>query len=137
MEHRGLQGFISRHRYAIVSSVSAAGTPQSAIVGIAVTSELEIVFDTLRSTRKYRNLMARSACSVVVGSGEQTLQFEGIAREPQGDELLRCRENYFSAWPDGRERLDWPDLTHLVITPQWIRYSDYDQSPPSICEMRF
>jgi len=137
MEHLALHGFICRHRYAIVSSVSDAGTPQSALVGIAVTSELEIVFDTLRATRKYRNLIARPACSVVLGSGEQTLQFEGIACEPRGDELLRYREVYFSAWPDGRERLDWPDLTHLVITPRWIRYSDYDLSPPSICEIRF
>jgi hypothetical protein len=137
MERRALHAFVSRHRYAIVSSVSDAGTPQSAIVGIAVTDALEIVFDTLRATRKYRNLVARPACSAVVGSGEQTLQFEGLAREPQGEELLRYRETYFSAWPDGRERLDWHDLTHLVLTPQWIRYSDYDRTPPSIREMRF
>jgi len=137
MERSALYTFISRHRYAIVSSVSDAGLPQSALVGIAVTSELEIVFDTLRSTRKYRNLIARPACSAVVGSGEQTLQFEGVAREPQGDELLRYREIYFSAWPDGRERLNWNDLTHLVVSPRWIRYSDYDKSPPGVSEMRF
>jgi hypothetical protein len=137
MEHRALHTFIHRHRYAIVSSVSDAGSPQSALVGIAVTNELEIVFDTLRSTRKYRNLIARPACSAVVGSGEQTLQFEGIASEPRSDEMFRFREVYFSAWPDGRERLEWQDLTHLVITPKWIRYSDYDLSPPRICEMRF
>jgi hypothetical protein len=137
MEHLALHAFISRHRYAIVSSVSEAGGPQSALVGIAVTDGLEIVFDTLRSTRKYRNLIARTACSVVVGSGEQTVQFEGVAFEPQGDELLRYREIYFSAWPGGRERLDWHDLAHLVITPKWIRYSDYGRLPPSICEMRY
>jgi general stress protein 26 len=137
MEHQALHAFLYRHRYAIVSSVSEAGSPQSALVGIAVTNELEIVFDTLRSTRKYRNLIARPACAVVVGSGEQTVQFEGIACEPRGDEMLRFREVYFSAWPDGRERLDWPDLTHLVVKPKWIRYSDYDLNPPSICEMRF
>jgi hypothetical protein len=136
MEHLALHAFISRHRYAVVSSVSDAGTPQSALVGIAVTNELEIVFDTLRSTRKYRNLIARPACSAVVGSGEQTLQFEGVACEPVGDELVRYREIYFSAWPDGRERLDSPGLTHLVLTPQWIRFSDFDRSPPTISEMR-
>jgi len=38
---------------------------------------------------------------------------------------------YFSAWLDRRERLDWPDLTHLVITPKCIRYSEYDPSPPA------
>jgi hypothetical protein len=137
MERSALHAFIQRHRYAIVSSVSDAGAPQSALVGIAVSNDLEIIFDTLRSTRKYRNLIARPACSVVVGSGEQTLQFEGVAWEPGGEEQLRYREIYFSAWPDGRERLDWSDLTHLVVTPEWIRYSDYDRSPPSISETRF
>ena len=134
MDQAVLYAFIHRHRYAIVSSVSDAGAPQSALVGIAVTNELAIIFDTLRATRKYRNLIARPACSAVIGLGEQTLQLDGAAYEPQGDELPRYREIYFSAWPDGRERLDWPDLTHLVIRPSWIRYSDYDASPPIIYE---
>ncbi len=132
-----MHGFISRHRYAVVSSVSDAGTPQSALVGIAVTDALEIVFDTMRATRKYRNLIARPACSVVVGSGEHTLQLDGVAFEPQGDALLRYRDVYLAVWPDGRERLEWDGLTHLVITPRWIRFSDYDQSPPGISESHF
>jgi Pyridoxamine 5'-phosphate oxidase len=57
---------MAEHRYSVVSSISPTGTPQSALVGIAVTEQLEIIFDTLRSTRKYRNLKARPACSVVL-----------------------------------------------------------------------
>jgi hypothetical protein len=136
-EHLALHAFMSRHRYAVVSSVSDAGTPQSALVGFAVTDALEIVFDTMRATRKYRNLIARPACSVVVGSGEQTLQLDGVAFEPQGDALLRYRDVYLAVWPDGRERLEWDGLTHLVITPQWIRFSEYDQNPPVIAEVVF
>jgi len=41
--------------------------PESALVAIAVTEDLEIVFDTLDSTRKYRNLISNPKASVVVG----------------------------------------------------------------------
>lgn len=138
MTQADLLGFLTRHRYGVVSSLSPDGVPQSALVGIATTSALEIVFDTLQSTRKYRNLMARPGCSFVVGCmEEQTLQFEGTASEPRGRELQRYQEIYFRAWPDGPERLKWPGITHLVVRPTWIRYSDFDQRPPLIEEFRF
>lgn len=134
MERSELYRFMRQHRYGVVSSIAADGTPQSALVGIATTPELEIIFDTLRTTRKYANLSRNPHCSFVVGSGEQTLQFEGIAEEPTGEDLVRYQSAYFEVWPDGRARLSWPNLTHLVVHPKWLRYSDYDQSPPSIWE---
>jgi hypothetical protein len=136
MNKRDLHAFMAVHRYGVVSSISSTGTPQSALVGIAVTDQLEIVFDTLRSTRKYGNLKARPACSVVLGfPGEKTLQLEGKAMEPDGAERARYQEAYFSNWPDGRDRLDWIGLTHLVVRPTWIRFSDFDQRPPLIEEI--
>ena len=130
-----LYALMAPHRYGVVSSISKAGTSQSALVGIAVTAELEIIFDTLRTTRKYRNLMALPLCSIVLGfPGEQTLQFEGRAMEPQGAELTRYQEVYFSVWPDGRDRMEWAGMTYLVARPTWIRFSDFYQSPPLIRE---
>ncbi len=133
-----LHSFLIRHRYAVLSSLSAAGTPQSALVGIAVTPDLEIIFDTLASTRKHANLVANPACSFVIGtSEEQTLQYEGIAAIPTGPALKRYQQIYFAAWPDGIARMSWPGLTHFVVRPHWIRYSDFDQSPPFIEETYF
>ncbi len=133
-----LYSFLSQHRYGVVSSISPAGTPQSALVGIATTPDLEIVFDTVKSSRKYPNLIARPACSFVVGwAGEQTVQFEGIAAEPKVPELKHYQEMYFAVWPDGPSRLSWPGITHFVVRPRWIRYSDYDQRPPLIEESTF
>ena len=131
--------FLRRNRYAVLSSLSSAGAPQSALVGIAVTPELEIVFDTLKSSRKFANLAARPACSLVIGgwSSEQTTQFEGEAFEPTGEERARHLETYFEVWPGGRERMQWPGITHFVVRPRWVRYSDFDQKPPLIEEFRF
>ncbi len=138
MDRLFLHSFLSRHRYGVVSSLSSAGTPQSALVGIAVSPELEIIFDTVKSSRKYRNLIANPACSFVVGwGGEQTVQFEGVAEESQGSELKRFQEIYFAAWPDGPARMSWPGITWFVVRPRWIRYSDFDQNPPVIEEMVF
>ena len=82
-----LFGFISGCKLAVLASVSPEGVPQSALVGIAVTEELEIVFDTLDTTRKFRNLTVNSKASFVIGwFGEKTVQFEGEAFLPEGQE---------------------------------------------------
>jgi hypothetical protein len=65
------------------------------------------------------------------------VQFEGVAIEPEGTELKRYQDVYFAVWPDGPSRLSWPGLTHFVLKPRWIRYTDFDQSPPLIVEMSF
>jgi len=105
-----------QHRYGVVLSISGNGTPQSALVGIATTPSLEIIFDTVMTSRKYPNLIERSSCSFVVGwSGERTVQFEGFAEEPGGSELKRCQEIYFKAWPDGPARTSCPGIAYFVV----------------------
>jgi Pyridoxamine 5'-phosphate oxidase len=127
--------FMRRHRYCVVSSV-ADDVPQSAVVGFAVSPELEIIFDTLRSSRKYRNLIANPSAAVAMWTGETTVQYEGVAAElSPADE--RYREIYFETWPDGRDRLNWPGLTHFVIRPKWARLSDFDARPPRIEDLTF
>ncbi|MGA3010067.1 MAG: pyridoxamine 5'-phosphate oxidase family protein [Terracidiphilus sp.] len=138
MDSAAIYSFMLRFRYGVVSSISRGGSPQSALVGIATTPELEIIFDTVKSSRKYSNLVERPSCSFVVGwGGEQAVQFEGVAFEPEGAELKRYQEVYFSAWPDGPARMSWPGITYFVVRPKWIRYSDFDQSPPLIVEIAF
>ena len=57
---------------------------------------------------------------------EITVQLEGVADEPQGVELDRLKEEYFKAYPDGRERQSWQGITYLRVKPKWIRYSDFN-----------
>jgi pyridoxine/pyridoxamine 5'-phosphate oxidase len=138
MDRFALQAFMAGHRYGVVSSLSREGNPQSALVGIAVTTKLEIVFDTVKSSRKYANLIARPVCSLVVGwAGEQTVQLEGVAVEPVRDELRRYLEVYFAVWPECEEHLRWPGIACFVVRPRWIRYSDFDQRPALIAEFTF
>jgi pyridoxine/pyridoxamine 5'-phosphate oxidase len=138
MTEAGLYSFIAQCKLAVLSTVAQTGTPQSALVGIAVTPRLEIIFDTVKSSRKYSNLTARHRCSFVIGwAGEQTVQYEGEAVELTGTELKRCQEVYFQRWPDGPARLSWPGIVYFAVRPRWVRYSDFDQAPPLIQEFTF
>lgn len=112
------------------------GSPQAAVVGVAISDDLEIVFDTVTSTRKYQNLIKDPRIALVIGWDEVTAQIEGIADFPTGAELERIRECYFVAYPDGRDRLSWSGITHVRVRPHWVRYSDYTRTPPQITELR-
>jgi hypothetical protein len=138
MTKTDLHQFMAGCKLGVLSSIAESGTPQSALVGIAFTPDLEIVFDTVKSSRKYPNLIARRQCSFVLGwAGEKTVQYEGEARELEGADLKRCQEVYFRAWPDGPSRLSWPGIVYFAVRPCWIRYSDFDQNPPLIQEFTF
>ena len=137
MTRSELLAFMRRHRLAVQASVSASGA-QAAVVGIAVTDRLEIVFDTLASTRKMQNLRTNPRIALVIGGmldgDERTVQYEGMADEPSGDELEYAKAAYYAVYPDGPDRLSWPGLTYVRVRPTWIRYSDFGANPPAIVE---
>jgi hypothetical protein len=138
MDRAAIFSFLIQHRYAVLSSLSKDNSPQSALVGIAISPELEIIFDTLKSSRKYPNLISNPQCSVVIGwQNEITVQYEGRALEPTGHQRNHYQQIYFAAWPDGPSRLARPGITHLVVRPTWLRYSDFNQNPPQISELIF
>lgn len=140
MAEADLHSWLTKHKLGVLGTIGPTGAPQSALVGIAVTQQLEIVFDTVKSSRKYPNLIARPACSFVIGgwgAGEQTVQYEGEAQELKSGELERYHEIYFKAWPECRAHMSWPGIVYFVVRPTWVRYSDYDQNPPLIQEFTF
>jgi hypothetical protein len=138
MDARRLLDFLRGHRLAVQASVSSANGPQAAVVGCAVTDQFEIVFDTLESTRKARNLRQNNRLALVIGGlapgDERTVQYEGVADEPSGAELERLKNAYYAVYPDGPTRLTWTGLIYVRVRPTWIRYSDYNANPAEIVE---
>jgi hypothetical protein len=94
MTKSDLYSFIAGCKLGVISTLSWSVSVQSALVGIAVTQDLEIIFDTVKSSRKYSNLISNPVCSLVAGwAGEQTVQLRvsqlsckglscSVAREP-------------------------------------------------------
>jgi pyridoxine/pyridoxamine 5'-phosphate oxidase len=124
-------------RWAVQATVAPSGVPQAAVIGFAVTHDLELVFDTLKTSRKYRNMQKAPTMALVIGWDDaQTLQVEGVADEPKGAVLDRLKARYFEVFPDGREREAWKDIAYVRVKPAWFRYSDFRADPPKIIELK-
>ncbi len=135
MTRAELLAFLRMHRLAVVSTIHD-GAPQAAVVGIAISDDLEIIFDTLTTSRKYQNLRTDPRAALVIGwDAEQTAQLEGVADFPAGAELDTCKQVYFAAWPDGSEREAWPNIGYVRVRPKWVRFSDFGAVPVRIVEM--
>ena len=141
MNEADLLTFLRLHRWAIEATASPLLAPQAAIIGIAVTDKLELVFDTLASSRKAANLRVNPRMALVIGgwndSDPRTVQYEGVADLPSGAELERLKQVYFAAFQDGPTRLAWPGITYVRVRPAWVRYSDFRSEPPTITEQTF
>jgi general stress protein 26 len=121
-----LVAFVRRRGVAVVATRGPDGAPQAAEVGVAVTEDAEIIFDTSIHSREYHNILAFSQVALVVGGDEEvTVQSEGVADVLTGEDRDRCLRVYFQQYPEGRERALNPDIAHVRIRPLWIRLSDY------------
>lgn len=139
MTPRALLHFLRSHRLAVQASVSETVAPQAAVVGFAISDQFEIVFDTLASTRKAQNIRRNPKLAFVIGglkkADERTVQYEGIADEPVGEELEQLKQIYYAVFPDGPSRSSWLGLIYVRVKPTWLRYSDYNSDPPEIVEL--
>lgn len=133
MKRDELLDFLRAQPWAVEASVTGVGEPQAAVVGVAVTNNLELVFDTLGTSRKAVNLRANPRIALVVGWDDgQTAQIEGVTDEPVGAERQRVKDAYLRRFPDGHERAALPDITYFRVLPRWIRYSDFRTTPPIV-----
>lgn len=72
-------------------------------------------------------LQKNPAVACVIGcTTEVTVQYEGVAQELEGEDLVKYKKTYFSAFPDGPGRVSWPGITYFVVRPKRVRYCDYD-----------
>jgi pyridoxine/pyridoxamine 5'-phosphate oxidase len=132
-----LVDFIRARGLGVVSTTSQNGTPEAALVNLAVTQDLELVFYALQDSRKCANLRRDARIAVVIGwDDEKTLQCEGIADEPREPELGRLKQIYADARPRAAAQMAWPGLTYFRVRPKWVRLSDYGPKW-SVAELAF
>jgi uncharacterized protein YhbP (UPF0306 family) len=131
--------FMRMHVNAVEASVSPEGAPQAAVIGFAITDSFEIVFDSVDTTRKVKNLLLNPRVAFVIGgwmpNDERTVQYEGVVDRPEEPELERLKKIYYAKFPTGRLRLNWPGITYLRARPTWIRYRDFNKVPPTVLEL--
>ena len=138
MTKQFIYDFIKQHQLAVISTCNSANTPEAALIGIAVAEKLELVFDTVTTSRKYKNILQNPNVALVIGwDNETTVQYEGVAIELNNSDGDAFKEVYFDTFKDGRERAEtWANIVHFKIVPNWIRYSSFNE-PVVVEEMVF
>jgi hypothetical protein len=132
-----LYTFMKARDLCVVSTQSKDGAPQSALVNIAVTPALELIFYTIQTNRKCVNLRRDPRLAVAIGwDDETTLQYEGVADEPEDVDLANCKRIYLERFPERDGPSTWPGLTFFRVRPVWIRHSCY-RKPWSVEEFSF
>ena len=135
MELAEFVAFMRQSRLAVQASVSPETGPQAAVIGFVVSDAGELFFDTSNRSRKYQNLRRDPRLALVIGWDEQTLQYEGLADQPTGDELARFKALYFASFAEGASRERWPDIAYIRVRPRWLRYSDFRGLVPNLSEL--
>jgi hypothetical protein len=118
-----LVSFLRLYPFAVQASVTPNGAPQAAVVGVTITDDLELVFDTLGRTRKAGNLRHNPRIAFVLGGDDATVQYDGVADEPWGPERERLVGLHLERFPERRGREQLADLTYFRVRPLWIRYT--------------
>ena len=131
--------FIRQHQYGVLAPVSQDNIPESAFVGIVVTPDLKIIFDTIADTRKYENMLLNPNISFVIGwDNDRTVQYQGIAKIPTPAELEDLLPTYFEIFPEKNVKNEnLRDITYFYVEPTWIRYSDLNEDTRQIEEINF
>jgi hypothetical protein len=123
-----LYAFVKDRRHAVIATASNDGVPEAALINIAVTPDLEIVFETTSGTRKYANLMRNPRVCLVIGwEDDRTLQLDGFVDVlPEGREYERLKAFYVSAFPQKSSHEYWPGNDYYRVRPRWARLSNYN-----------
>lgn len=122
--------FIKQHDLMLLAT-SEGDQPQAAVVEFG---EIEykhlIIFDTLKTSRKYQNLKTNPKVAAVIGWDDSiTVQLEGNADELSGNDLVEAKAAYFDKNPRARKWENRENITYFAIKINWMRCSDLNQDP--------
>ncbi|HSW99859.1 MAG TPA: pyridoxamine 5'-phosphate oxidase family protein [Patescibacteria group bacterium] len=130
--------FIKKQKLATISTVNENAKPEAAVIGFGQTNNLELIFGTNNSSRKYKNVVKNSSVAFVIGWDEgATVQFEGIASELNDDDLPLIRDSYWSKSPDAEKYYEDEGQRYFRVRPTWIRYTDLKKEPWNIIVLEF
>jgi len=80
------------------------------------------VFDASVVSRVVANIARDPRVALIVRWPDETvLQVQGRADVPGGLMRDSCREAYFRAVPEARDRASSPEITHLRVVVDWLR----------------
>src|SRR5688572_24906373 len=102
--------FIKTQIHAVVSTCGHNLQPEAALVGFGETDQLELIFGTFNTSKKYHNLMENNKVAFVIGWENDyiTVQYEGLARELSPSELNPYLALYHHKVPSAAHYHEYP-----------------------------
>lgn len=123
--------FLDQFETCVIATVNSMGQPQAATVGFSVDDELKILFATNQDTRKSANIAKNAKVAMTFGfEGVKTVQFEGHASLVSKEDLGERLEAHYEKLPNARRHALKAGEIYYLITPTWLRFTDYTQKPP-------
>lgn len=133
-----IRDFIQTHSIAVISTVAPEGGPEAAVIEFGETDNLELIFDTFTTYRKFKNLQTNNRVAFVIGWDENiTVQYQGVAYELSGEELVKYKHLYFKKNPKAQRWESREEIRYFKVIPTWIRYSNLNVNPWEIHEINF
>lgn len=131
--------FIKSKPHTVISTCDKDNQPEAAVIGFGETDDLELVFGTYKTSRKYKNILKNNKVAFVIGwdSDYITVQYEGIAIEIFGEEREKYLSLFHSKLPSAAHYKNHPEQTYFKVKPTWIRYSDLSGDEEKIFEFKF
>lgn len=132
--------FLRNNTLMVISSIAESGEkPQAAVVAFSQNDNLELIFGTSNTTRKYKNIQKNPHVACVIGWDSEvgTVQYEGIAKEMSADESEKYGRIMLSKSPRSEKFVLMESQRYFVIKPTWIRLTDMTVRPHPIHVMTF
>lgn len=122
----------------VIATHGGGETPESAVVTISETDDMEIIFGSSELGRKNKNIAVNPHVSLVVGWDivvRETLQIEGVVvrvldSEREKIEALHCAKNPIFTKYNGN-----PSFQYFKLHPRWIRYANLSADHSGVWEV--
>jgi pyridoxine/pyridoxamine 5'-phosphate oxidase len=140
MTKQELFSFLNKNIHAVISTCGTNQQPEAALIGFGETENLEIIFGTFYTSKKYRNIQENNKVAFATGWEANlyiTVQYEGTARELKPEELDHYLKLYHTKVPSAAHYHEHPEQRYFLVTPTWIRYSDLSGEEEKIVEFTF
>jgi len=119
----------------MVIATESNSIPEAALMGFCEYDNLNLMFGTDTTTRKFQNIQNNSRVAIVFGHSDGiTVQYEGIVSIIIGTEIEEYKKKYFEKQPQAKKYETDPNQVYLKVMPIWIRYTDYNKEPEEIFE---
>lgn len=114
-----------------LATLDTNGQPEVATVAFSETDQGDFIVGTSQSSRKSQNIDGDSRVAMVVTdpSDRYTAQIKGTAQKLSDVAFAALADTHYKQRPESLPFKDDPSQTHILVSPEEVRFSDCSVSP--------